>query len=171
MMDHKARGEVWDVMIYADSLHRFYSVVAAKKSKVDFYSTVGTAALALLSIVLIVLPSGQTSAATLTVSLTFVVSVVSLWGRFSGTIDDVILCQKRLSSLHNEARELWLQIDSVVLDDDYVHKKIRALSDGVAEATDHMASKVPKYKKLYKPIESETHDYWRRHATRTADTA
>ena len=36
LMDHKARGEVWGVMIYADSLHRFYSVVATKKSKGAF---------------------------------------------------------------------------------------------------------------------------------------
>lgn len=168
-MNTEIRTSVWEGMVEADRLHRYYGKLAGKLGRRDHCMTVATCLLALLTAGL----ASRGNEWTLTVAIvTAVAGALPLIYRLGDRITEAAYCGRQLSDLSVRWRELWNQVDS--LPEDEVAERWRKLAVAVNEVT-ALKERVPADEKLLGATEEESYAYWRtktdQASTSTASTA
>ena len=161
-MNTEVRTSVWEGMVEADRLHRYYGRLAGKLARKDQWMTVAACLLAVLTAILANSGHGWTLFAAVA---TAVAAALPLIYRLGDRITEAAYCGRRLSDLSVRWRELWNQVDS--MPEEEVSARWRDLADAVNEVT-ALKERVPEDKKLLGATEEESYAYWR---TKTAQSS
>lgn len=166
-MSNKFRDSVWEGMVHADRLRRYYGRLACRMAGKERAMTVAALVLALVTAFLanaghaLLLPAAI---------LTAVATALPLIFRLGDRITEAAYCGKRLSDLLVAWEDLWqeayrLQPDDAV--DRRLAERRRELAASMNEIT-ALKAQVPENKILRKATQDEAYAYWRRKSAQTS---
>ena len=160
-MSTEFRKSVWEGMVHADRLRRYYGGLAGRMAKLERAMTVVALVLALVTAFLanaehaLLLPAAI---------LTAVATALPLIFRLGDRITEAAYCGKRLSDLSVGWEDLWqeaygLQPDDAV--DRRMAERRRELAASMNEIT-ALKAQVPANNALRKATQDEAYAYWRK---------
>lgn len=163
-MSTEFRNSVWEGMVHADRLHRYYGTLAGRTATLDRGITVAAFALAVVTAALanedhtLLLPAAI---------LTAVATALPLIFRLGDRITEAAYCARRLSDLSVGWEDLWRQVYALQPDQDVDPKLVerwRELATTMNEIT-ALKEQLPENKALRKATQDEAHEYWRKKTT------
>ena len=166
-MNTEIRTSVWEGMVAADRLRRYYGKLAGKLARRERWMTVATCILALVTSGLAINGHPNTLASAI---LTAIASALPLIFRLGRQITEASYCGKRLDDLSVHWRELWQQIHD--LPQQEIVERWKMLEGTMNEIT-ALKDQVPEDRALKKATQEEAYAYWKAktdQSTRAATT-
>lgn len=160
----ETRTHVWEGMVDADRLRRYYGQLAGKLARRERRMTVATCLLALVTSGLAINSHPYTLALAI---LTAVASALPLIYRLGSQITEAAYCGKRLDDLSVDWRELWQQVDDLPRQEAIAQWRMleRTLNEITA-----LKDQVPEDRALSQAAQEEAYAYWKAKAARHATT-
>lgn len=158
-MDTAIRTEVWDQMVEADRLSRYYGAVANKMGNCDRLAAIATTAFAVGS----TFGFGLSYSRWFTGPMIFATLVASLWPlvyRSGGRLTDVVLSYKRICHLYTQFKSLWTDIESGTSSDDAARARLRDLTYQLSEVSGLTTGSIRYDENIRQQTEAETQEYW-----------
>ena len=156
MSNESIRTAIWNEMVDADRLARYYGALAGRKANVEWWMAILTTLFALISFALA--SQGVGGWVILSTGLTVLTSAVPLVFRLSGTVLTATYTQKALADITVEWKGLWRRQHE--LPAEAAEEEWRTLARRTNEITAPRSSdKVDE--RLRDTTEKEAYDYWR----------
>ena len=159
------RTEIWDQMLEADRLSRYYGALANKIGKRERWTAIVTTAFATGS----TLGFGLAFSSVFTGLMILGTLVASLWPlvyRSSGSLTSVILCHKRICEIHTRSKFLWINIEAKEVNEADAHDTLCDLISELSEVSRDTTGAVSYNDKIYKQTERETDAFWNEYKER-----
>ncbi len=166
-MSNEFRDSVWEGMVHADRLRRYYGRLAGRMARKERAMTVAALVLALVTAFLanaghaLLLPAAI---------LTAVATALPLIFRLGDRITEAAYCGKRLSDLLAAWEDLWQEAYRLQPDDAVgrrLAERRRELAASMNEIT-ALKAQVPENKTLRKATQDEAYAYWQRKSAQTS---
>ena len=159
-MSTEFRESVWEGMVEADRLRRYYGKLAGRMAWQD--RAMAVLALVLASLTAILAREGHELLLPTAIA-TAIIAALPLIFRLGGRITEAAYCSRRLGDLSVGWKELWQEVYSLQPHDAVEERLVerwKELATTVNEIT-ALKERVPEDKKLAGATEEESYAYWR----------